>query len=124
DVAANTDAATATIARAAEAGADLVVLPEMSMYFDPRHQDGPGPHGQPLDGPFARTMADAARSARIAVLVGMTESAEPDSDGRDYNTLLAVDADGEQLGSYRKVHLYDAFGYRESDDYLPGPIAD
>jgi predicted amidohydrolase len=43
-------------------------------------------------------------------------------DPGDYNTLLAVSATGDVLGSYRKIHLYDAFGYRESDDYLPGDI--
>ena len=109
------------IGDAAAAGAHLAVLPEASMYFDPRHQGGPGPHGQTLDGPFASAIADAAVSSGIAVLVGMLESAE-DGESRDYNTLLALSDQGRRLGSYRKIHLYDAFGYRESDDYLPGEI--
>jgi predicted amidohydrolase len=126
DVAANTDACTRTIAAAADAGADLAVLPEVAMYFDPRHAGGPGPHGEPVDGPFARAIADAAAASGIAVLVGMLEAAESqsDADGRDYNTLVAVSAEGERLATYRKIHLYNAFGYRESDDLLPGPVAD
>lgn len=91
------------------------------MYFDPRHQDGPGPHGQRLDGPFAGAIAKAAATSGIAVIVGMLEQAGGD-DRRDYNTLLALSNTGEQLGSYRKIHLYDAFGYSESDDYVAGEI--
>ena len=41
---------------------------------------------------------------------------------RPHNTLLAVGADGELLGAYRKIHLYDAFGYRESDQLTPGEV--
>lgn len=124
DVTANAAQCAALIGRAAAAGAQLAVLPEVSMYFDPRRQGGPGPHGQPLDGPFATAIARAARASRIAVLVGMLERADDPlpGDPRDYNTLLAVSATGDVLGSYRKIHLYDAFGYRESDDYLPGDI--
>jgi predicted amidohydrolase len=120
DVTANAAQCAALIGRAAAAGAQLAVLPEVSMYFDPRRQGGPGPHGQPLDGPFATAIADAAAASGVAVLVGMLESVVGQS--RDYNTLLAVSGRGERLGSYRKIHLYDAFGYRESDDYLPGDI--
>ncbi|MGF0117824.1 carbon-nitrogen hydrolase family protein [Promicromonospora sp. Marseille-Q5078] len=40
---------------------------------------------------------------------------------RAYNTVVAVDATGSLVGAYRKVHLYDAFGTRESDRLEPGP---
>jgi predicted amidohydrolase len=120
DITANAAQCAELIGRAAAAGAHLAVLPEASMYFDPRRQGGPGPHGQRLDGPFATAVAAAAATSGIAVLVGMLESAPGQT--RDYNTLLALSHRGERLGSYRKIHLYDAFGYRESDDYLPGEI--
>lgn len=120
DTQANTGQCVQLIGDAAAAGAHLAVLPEVSMYFDPRHSGGPGPHGQSLDGPFAAAVSDAAASSGIAVIVGMLESARGET--RDYNTLLAVSNQGERLGSYRKIHLYDAFGYRESDDYLAGEI--
>jgi len=122
DVTANAAQCEQLIRDAAAAGAHLAVLPEASMYFDPRHEGGPGPHGQALDGPFASALASVAASAGVAVLVGMLESAGDADDKRDYNTLLAIGNDGATLGSYRKIHLYDAFGYRESDDYLPGDI--
>lgn len=120
DPAANARTCAALIAQAAAAGADLAVLPEVAMFFDPKHQAGPGPHGEPLDGPFATAIAAAARQSAIAVVVGMVEQAS--GDARDHNTLLAVGPDGARIGSYRKIHLYDAFGFRESDIYRPGPI--
>lgn len=121
DLAENLGASMTLIGRAAAAGADLAILPEVAMYFDPRHSEGPGPHGQSLDGPFFREISAAAASAGIAVIAGMLESPE-DGGTRDYNTLIAVSAAGERLGHYRKIHLYDAFGFRESDIYLPGEI--
>jgi predicted amidohydrolase len=45
---------------------------------------------------------------------------EPGDGGRVYNTVVAVGADGSLLGSYRKIHLYDAFGDRESARIQPG----
>jgi predicted amidohydrolase len=41
-----------------------------------------------------------------------------------YNTLVAAAPNAEFAAVYRKVHLYDAFGLRESDIIAPGPIAE
>lgn len=90
------------------------------MYFDPKRTEPPGPRGQAITGSFATAMANAARHHGIAVVVGMLERSDDAS--KDYNTVLALSGSGELLGTYRKVHLYDAFGFRESDTYLPGAI--
>lgn len=129
DTDANTAECVRLIAGAAERDADLVVLPEVAMYFDPRHTAA-GPHGQALDGPFAQAILGAAREHRIAVVAGMLESPGADQPARvpagdtarDYNTLIVASSTGDLIGTYRKIHLYDAFGFRESDVYLPGPI--
>lgn len=44
-----------------------------------------------------------------------------DGPERAANTVVAVDASGALVGAYQKVHLYDAFGTRESDRLEPGP---
>ncbi|MFI9486785.1 carbon-nitrogen hydrolase family protein [Promicromonospora sp. NPDC052451] len=102
---------------AARAGSNLLVLPEYASAYDPR---GVGPeHAEPLDGPFVTLLRDRARRHGIAVVAGVTL---PGSDGvRAANALVVVDGSGELAGVYRKVHLYDAFGYRESERLEAGP---
>ena len=41
-------------------------------------------------------------------------------DGRVYNTAVAIDATGRLAARYRKIHLFDALGQRESDLVAPG----
>ena len=119
DVAANLATCIRLISSAAAQGADLVVLPEVAMYYDAAKQAPPATHGEPLDGDFVSGLKAEARRSRIAVVAGVYERAD---DERDFNTLVAIDARGELLGSYRKIHLYDAFGYRESERIKPGDI--
>ena len=120
DVAENTSACVDLIAEAAAAGADLAVLPEASMFFDPARTQIGQTHGEPIDGEFAQAMADAAKASGIAVVAGMSE--QIDDRGRDSNTLIALGPTGERIGLYRKIHLYDAFGFRESETIAPGQI--
>jgi predicted amidohydrolase len=101
-----------------ESGFDLVVLPEAIM-----HEFGPADHdlasvAEPLDGPFVGVMAEQARRLGATVVAGMFER----TDDLPFNTLVAVGPDGELVGTYRKIHLYDSFGYRESDRLSPGAL--
>ena len=119
DKAANLTAATDLVARAARAGARLVVLPEYTMAWDARPTaDVLAAEAEGLDGPFVGALARAAHEHGVTVLAGMTERP---SDGaeRPYNTVVALNAGGELIGAYRKVHLYDAFGDRESERLTP-----
>jgi deaminated glutathione amidase len=97
---------------AGAAGAELVVFPEGAMVsFEPPRSLAPD--AEPLDGPFLAGLAEAARANRVAVVAGVFESI-PGSD-RVYNTVVALGSEGDLLGCYRKIHLFDAFGHRESD---------
>lgn len=102
---------------AADQGAELVVAPEAAMHdFGP--PDMPlGPVAEPLDGPFVSGLQAAAAQLRITLVAGMFESAP---DGRAYNTVVAVDPSGALLGHYRKLHLFDALGWKESERLAPG----
>lgn len=104
------------VASAGRQGAGLVVLPEASM-VSPRVPGGVISHAESLDGPFVTAIADAARAQSVAVVAGVFEPAPRE---RVFNTLVAIDAGGTILGSYRKHLLYDAFGYWESDQVAPG----
>lgn len=98
--------------RAAAQGAELVVFPEATM----RCFGGPlAPVAEPLDGPWATGVRELAAAAGVTVVVGMFTPAE---DGRVRNTLLATGSGVE--ASYDKIHLFDAFGFAESDTVAPG----
>jgi deaminated glutathione amidase len=119
DIDANTATCTQLIGASAAAGAQLAVLPEAAMYHDPARTEQ-YPAAQSLDGPFVTAIAEAAKEHSIAAVVGMFEPLE--GTDRRSNTLVAVSDTGEQLGVYRKIHLYDAFGFRESDTISPADI--
>jgi deaminated glutathione amidase len=99
-------------------GADLVVLPEAFARDFGQAGSDVSPFAEPVDGPFAREVARVADATSSTVVAGMFEVAEdPD---RPFNTLVAG---GPSSATYRKIHLYDSFGYRESDRLTGGPVA-
>lgn len=100
------------------AQADLVALPEaFARDFGAQGSDL-APYAEPLGGPFVSRLREVSGSTGVAVLAGMFETS-PDP-ARPYNTLVL--ADGDRLTSYRKIHLYDSFGYVESERVHPGPL--
>lgn len=99
-------------AQAAGAGAQLAVFPEAAMA---RFGIPLAPVAQPLDGPWADAVRETARRHRLTVVAGMFT---PAPDGRVTNTLLATGPDVDT--AYDKIHLYDAFGFTESDTVAPG----
>jgi deaminated glutathione amidase len=114
DLELNREAAVVEVRDAVAAGADLVVFPEYAAVFDPH---GVGIElAEPLDGPFVTALANESRE-ETAVLVG---TATPGPDRRALNVVVAL-RDGVIAGEYVKVHLYDAFGMRESEKLMPGP---
>jgi predicted amidohydrolase len=106
---------------AANRGALLVVFPEYSSYFTPTMDASWAEHAQGLHGPFVRALAELATELGIHIVAGMAERV-PEEQKRDANTLVALDDHGELVAHYSKVHLYDAFGQRESEWIVPGPI--
>jgi predicted amidohydrolase len=97
---------------AADAGAQLVIFPEATMCCFGTRLDTVA---EPLDGPWADGVRRIAERAGITVVVGMFT---PSGDGRVRNTLLATG--GGVSSSYDKIHLFDAFGFAESDTVAPG----
>ncbi len=101
-------------ARAADAGARLVVFPEATL----RAFGLPlGPVAEPLDGPWAVGVREVAARHGVVVVVG---TFTPSPDGRVVNTLLVTGPGVE--ASYDKIHLYDAYGFAESATVAPGHV--
>jgi predicted amidohydrolase len=113
---ADTEANIATIEElvvtASSRGARVVVFPEYSSYFVDPFDETLAENAQRLDGPFVESLTRIATAHQVVVVAGLLERA---GDGRRVrNTVVAVAADG-LCAHYRKLHLYDAFGQRESD---------
>ena len=105
----------ARLAQGVTPGADLVVLPEaFARDFGQAGSDVSGA-AEAVDGPFGRELARVADAASTTVVAGMFEESEDPA--RPYNTLLVR---GASRAAYRKIHLYDSFGYRESDRLTGG----
>jgi predicted amidohydrolase len=100
------------VAEAAQAGARLVVFPEATM-----RRFGPGlaKVAEPADGPWAAGLREVADRHRVVVVAGMFTPADS---GRVHNTLRAVG--GAVEATYDKIHLFDAFGFRESATVAAG----
>jgi deaminated glutathione amidase len=114
DPAVNLERVRAAVGQAAASGAGLAVFPEGTQA---RFSADLQAVAEPLDGSFGRGLAEIARTAGVAIVAGVFETAP---DGRAYNTVVGVDADGRLAAAYRKIHLFDALGYRESDSVAPG----
>lgn len=96
-------------------GADLVVLPEAFA----RDFGEPGSDlsdvAEPVTGPFVTEVERVAAERGTTVVAGLFESGPE----RPFNTVVVR---GAAHADYRKIHLYDSFGYRESDQTAAGPL--
>ena len=104
------------IEQAAALKVDILVFPEAAQVsFEAALKD----EAEPLEGPFATLIRSYAVKYDMMIIAGMFE---PANDGRIRNKLIITGKNTE--ATYQKVHLYDAFGSRESDlveagsDYL------
>jgi predicted amidohydrolase len=100
-------------ARAAAAGADVLVTPELFLTGYAIGNENVRRLAEPVDGPTSQAVAEITRSTGVAVAVGLPEL---DAAGQVYNTALLLD-DGAVIGSHRKMHL---FGGLDRDQFTPG----
>ncbi|MDE0450005.1 MAG: carbon-nitrogen hydrolase family protein [Spirochaetaceae bacterium] len=100
----NLDRMSGQIGEAAAAGCAVIVLPELIVSGYLAAERIPG-QAEPVTGPSVRRMREAAASSGIAVVFGMAEAAD---DGRLYDSLVVVGADGTVASVYRKLHLFGA----------------
>ncbi len=120
DVDANLATIRSFAVRAAERGASVVVFPEYSSYFVNPMDDSFARHAQSLDGPFVRSLEALAAELDVHIVAGLVEKAD---DPRKFsNTAVAVAPEEQTVAVYRKQHLYDAFGQKESDWVVAGAL--
>src|SRR5438128_10015902 len=115
---ANLERITELIGRAADAGARVVVFPEGAMCDFGAPTDDLHDFAEPLDGRFVQTLATLAGRSGLTIVAGMFESIP--GQRLIYNSAVVVDPANGLSGTYRKRHLFDAFGEIESERFRPG----
>jgi predicted amidohydrolase len=105
-------------ARAADAGARLVVFPEGAMCDFGTKTEDLHSKAEPLDGPFVQALSKLADRFDLTLVAGMFESIP--ADRLIHNSAIVVAPSEGLAGVYRKHHLFDAFGEIESERFRAG----
>lgn len=111
---------------AAEAGAQVVFLSELTLSRYPADTRPQGPAAADAEdletGPTYAFAARAAAECGIAMHASLYERADG-PDGLGYHTAILVGPDGTILGRTRKLHIPVTAGYYEDHYFRPGPAA-
>ena len=96
---------------------DLVVFPEYSMGYPKGalSRDFVNDLAESLDGEFVESVAEKSKEKQIVVVLPIFEK----DTASIFNTAVIIDR-GKVMGGYRKTHLFDALGFRESEFFCPG----
>lgn len=109
---------------AAENGARMVFLPELTLSRYPADvlpEGTPNKTAEPLAGGATFEFASlAAKANNVFVHASLYEHAEL-GDGRGLNTAILVGPDGSLVGRTRKLHIPVTAGYYEDEYFAAGP---
>ena len=108
------------IEKAAAKKAKLCAFPEFMMFYTSSSQTSQqlASLAEPIDGDFVNTIAKAAKQNRIQIVGSFYEKSRKKD--RVFDTSFVIDSSGKVISTYRKIHLYDALGFKESDKMTPG----
>ncbi len=116
----NVQRALRMMADAAQAGAQLIVFPEMSVDpFFPQYRAEKRffDWGVAVPGPLANRFQQQATTLGLAAVINLFERAAP---GRYYDCSPVFGAAGDYLGKQRMTHILEGPGYNERYYYWPG----
>ena len=119
DAAENIEKADALVRQAAEAGAGVILLPELfeRPYFCQERRYEYYHYAKPVEENDAvRHFRRVAKELEAVIPVSFYEQ----DNTRLYNSAAVIDADGEILGVYRKTHIPDDHFYQEKFYFSPG----
>ena len=108
------------ISKATSKNATLCAFPEFMMFYTSSSQT---PKqlvnlAETINGNFVTTIAKAAKENQIQVVGSFYEKSRKKD--RVYDTSFVIDKSGKVISTYRKIHLYDALGFKESDKIVSG----
>ena len=111
---------TSFISKAASKNATLCAFPEFMMFYTSSSQTPKqlANLAETINGNFVSTIAQTAKENQIQVVGSFYEKSRKKN--RVYDTSFIIDKYGKVISTYRKIHLYDALGFRESDKMISG----
>ncbi len=121
DKAANLAKAVEKVKEAAAKGAQIVCLQELftSLYFCDVEDYEYFNLAEPIPGPSTETLAQVAAELNVVIIASLFEKR---AQGLYHNTTAVLDADGQYLGKYRKMHIPDDPAYYEKFYFTPGDL--
>jgi deaminated glutathione amidase len=111
------------IREAAKKKSNLICFPEFQMAYSPVSQSANqlSEIAESVnDGNFITTLRKAAKVNKISIISTIYEKSNREFDNRVYDTVVLIDNKGGISSVYRKLHLYDALGFKESDRMMAG----
>ena len=108
------------ICEAAKKKASLIAFPEFMMFYTNSAQTPKelASLAETINGNFVKSIANAAKENKIQVVGSFYEKSSKKD--RVYDTSFVINKSGKVISTYRKIHLYDALGFKESDKMTSG----
>jgi N-carbamoylputrescine amidase len=109
------------IEQVARDGARVICLPELfrSRYFCQSEDPAHFALAEPIPGPTTRVLSELAAARGVVIIASLFERR---AEGLYHNTAVTIDADGEIVGRYRKMHIPDDPLYYEKFYFAPGDL--
>ncbi|MEE0883557.1 MAG: carbon-nitrogen hydrolase [Bacteroidales bacterium] len=121
DKQANIEKTITNIRQAAQQGANIICLQELfaSLYFCDVEDYDNFKLAEEIPGSTTKILSDLAKELGVVIIASLFEKRMK---GLYHNTVAVLDADGEYLGKYRKMHIPDDPGYYEKFYFTPGDL--
>ena len=113
--------AVSKIEEAADRGAQIVCLPELflSPYFCQSEDAALFDLAEPIPGPTSQALSKIAKKFKVVLIAPLFERRTA---GIYHNSAAIIDANGEMVGLYRKMHIPDDPSYYEKFYFTPGDL--
>ena len=117
----NLQRAAAFVEKAAQRGAEVVCLPELfrSQYFCQQEDVARFDLAETIPGPTTEALGRVAKARGVVIVAPVFERRAA---GVYHNSAAIIDASGEVVGLYRKMHIPDDPAYYEKFYFTPGDL--